>query len=84
MSSEEKAYRYEIPLVTSNGVESPAYQTNGNGEVLYNAFGSSSYVEVTTQPAPHLHKDSVGVDVTEVDATNYGYNPDQTEDGGEE
>jgi len=84
MSSEEKAYRYKIPLVTSDGIESPAYQTSGNGEVLYNAFGSSSYVEVTTQPSPHLHKDSISVDVTEVDATNYGHNPDENESGGEE
>lgn len=83
MTEEEKAYKYKIPLVENNGVESPAYQTGNSGKVLFNGFSANHYIEVTTEPSPHLHKESINTSVEKVKASNYGYDPDKS-NGGEE
>jgi hypothetical protein len=80
MASEETAYKYVIPLEEQNGVERPAYSTSAEGESLVSLIRPESKVVVNTEPIPHLHKDSVNVQVSEVPLENY---VDEADNGGE-
>jgi len=84
MAEEVKAYRYLIPLDTVDGVERPTYDSSPNGEVLFTRYNADTLEQVQTESSPHFHKDSINVQVEEVDATDYGYEPEETEEDGEE
>lgn len=65
------AYKYTIPLEERDGVESPAYEPNYNGDVLLNRYRVSTLEVVQTEATPHYHKDSVNVQVEKVDKSEY-------------
>lgn len=72
MATEDNTvYKYLIPLEENNGVESPAYSAKGNGEVLSRRYTSTEYHIVQTKSTPHFHKDTVNVEVHEVNKEKY-------------
>lgn len=71
MAEEETAYRYTIPLTEEDGVEKPAYTPNYEGDVLVNRYDADNLVVVQTESTPHFHKESVNVQVEEVDTDEY-------------
>lgn len=80
MSSQETAYKYIVPLEEIGGVERPAYSTSGGGETLQSLIRPQVKVVVSTESIPHLHKDSVNVQVSEVPLSEF---TDGTDNGGE-
>lgn len=65
------AYKYRIPLSRLEGVDRPLYSPNSRGDVLY-MLVSSTYLEIVqTEASPHFHKDSVNVQVEEVNKEEY-------------
>jgi len=71
MASGSTIYRYSIPLDTSGGTKSPVYEVNSNGRQYICHFGSSNLTIVQEKPSPHFHRDSVNVQVEEVDKSDY-------------
>jgi hypothetical protein len=67
MADSETAYRYTVPLVTEDGVESPAYDSALDREKLYAEYAAGQYVFVCEESVPHFHKKSVNVSVEEVE-----------------
>jgi len=71
MSSQETAYKYTVPLEDDGGIERPAYSTAGPGETVYVSVQPHTKVVVSSKSIPHLHKDSVNVQVEEVPLSSY-------------
>lgn len=71
MASEGTAYKYTIPLDNTGGTASPEYDVSGSGETLSVIVGSTNVELVCTGACPHFHKDSINVDVEEVDKEEY-------------
>ena len=71
MSSAGTAYMYKIPLDNTGGTSSPIYNVSGNGETLSVKIKSEHVEMVCTEACPHFHRDSVNVQVEEVDKSDY-------------
>jgi len=71
MSSQETAYKYTVPLEDDGGIERPAYSTAGPGETVYVSVQPHTKVVVSSKSIPHLHKNSVNVQVEEVRLNDY-------------
>lgn len=80
MPSEETAYRYTIPLEETGGVERPAYSSSDGQDTLDVTIEPEHKVLVTEEGVPHLHKDSVNVQVSEVPLEDF---VDETDNQGE-
>lgn len=65
------AYKYTIPLDTSGQANSPVYDTPSKGHTLKLRYNPTKLVVVKTEAAPHFHRDSVNVQVEEVEKSEY-------------
>jgi len=71
MSSSETAYKYTIPLDKTRERSTPIYSAPSKGEKLYARYTATNLVVVRSKPSPHFHRDSVNVQVEEVDKSDY-------------
>jgi hypothetical protein len=71
MTDSSVAYKYLIPLDTSGHGDSPTYSVPSGGDTLHLHYKATELVVVKTEAAPHFHKDSVNVEVEEVEKSEY-------------
>lgn len=71
MSEEDKGYKYLIPLDKTASADVPLYSPGSSAEVVNTYYGAQYFELVQDQATPHFHKDSVDVEVEEVDLNDY-------------
>jgi len=71
MASPDTAYKYTVPLDNSGGVSSAVYDVSGSGDTLSVRVKGTEVAMVCTEACPHFHKDSVNVEVEEVQKSKY-------------
>lgn len=71
MSNGDVVNKYVIPLNTCGDADTVPYNFTTSGEVLVNRFHANHLVIVQTGSIPHFHKDNVGVQVEEVNKSDY-------------
>jgi len=71
MSEGGTVYKYTVPLDNTGGISSPAYNLTPAGEVLTMRVGATECTFVCTEVVPHYHKDSMNINVEEVDESEY-------------
>jgi len=69
MSVSEAEYKYKIPLEEEDGVEKPAYSVGDGADVVSARYTQRQYIVTTTGAVPHLHSESVNVEVVELKPT---------------
>jgi len=71
MADSSVAYKYTIPLDVSGSVHTSAYDVPSGGDTLHLHYKATELVVVKTEAAPHFHRDSVNVQVEEVEKSEY-------------
>jgi len=69
--TDEKVYKYTVPLETGGEVDTPAYDPIYGDNVLMCVYKAQHLILVQEESVPHFHKDGVGVNIEEVDKKNY-------------